>query len=273
MMVMKYKRVTRNAMTVMELVLNRTQAVPKKSNGSCASAGSCCVPVVPSNSRKSQVSIMKENDKATKFYIGLSSCKLFYYLGTFLEDASPCTTPGKLLSHECLVMVLMSLRLNLGLEDLLYRYGVSLPRFSDNFQKWIDKMFASMICLITWPSREIIQSNMPQILKELYPNTRCIVDCSEIFIQSTCSYKARAQTYSNYNKHNTVKFLVGITPNGGISFLSKCWGGRATDKFSTQNFGFRQLVENRDFTIADRGFDIADDLGVFGACLEVPPFT
>ena len=31
----------------------------------------CCVPVVPNNSRNCQVSIMKENDEATKFYTGL----------------------------------------------------------------------------------------------------------------------------------------------------------------------------------------------------------
>ena len=73
----------------------------------------CCVPVVPNNSRKSQVSIIKENDEATKFYTGLSSWKLFDYLATFLEDACPCTTQGKLLSHESLLMVLMRLRLNL----------------------------------------------------------------------------------------------------------------------------------------------------------------
>ena len=74
---------------------------------------------------------------------------------------------------------------------------------------------------------------MPQIFKDLYPKVRCIIDCSEIFTERPYAYQARAQTYSNYKKHNTVKFLVGITPCGAISFLSKCWGGRATDKFIT----------------------------------------
>ena len=232
----------------------------------------CCVPV-PDSSRKSQVSIIKENDKATKFYTGLSSWKLFDYLDTFLQDACPCSTPGKLLSSECLLMVLMRLRLNLRVEDLSYRFGISLTTASDNFQRGIEKMFACMKCLIIWPSRDIVRSNMPQIFEELYPKTTCIIDCSEIFIERPCSYKARAQTYLNYKKHNTVKFLLGITPNGAISFLSKCWGGRATDKFIIQNCGFLQLVEHGDLMLADRGFDIADDLGVFGTSLEVPPYT
>ena len=66
---------------------------------------------------------------------------------------------------------------------------------------------------------------------------------------------------------------MGITPNGAISFLSKCWDGRATGKFLIQNCGFLHLVEHGDLMLADRGFDIADDLGVFGASLEVPPYT
>ena len=96
---------------------------------------------------------------------------------------------------------------------------------------------------------------------------------SEIFIERPSSYLARAKTYSNYKKHNTVKFLIGITPCGAISFLSKCWGGRATDKCITQNSGFLDLVEYGDVILADRGFDISDDLSLYGARLEIPAFT
>jgi len=39
----------------------------------------------------------------------------------------------------------------------------------------------------------------------------------------------RAQTWSNYKKHNTVKFLIGVTPQGTIDFISKGWGGRVSD--------------------------------------------
>lgn len=115
--------------------------------------------------------------------------------------------------------------------------------------------------------------NMPQIFKDFYPRTRCIIDCYEIFIERPCAYQARAKTYSNYKKHNTVKFLVDITPNGAISFLSKCWGGRATDKCIVQNSGFLDLVEYGDLILADRGFDIYEDLGLYGARLEIPAFT
>ena len=34
-----------------------------------------------------------------------------------------------------------------------------------------------------------------------------------------------------------MKFLIGITTQGVISFISKAWGGRVSDKYLTDNSG------------------------------------
>ena len=143
-----------------------------------------------------------------------------------------------MLPADCLLMVLMRLTLNLQLEDLAYRFSISMSAASEIFQKWIDLLFAKLRFLIVWPSQETAWKNMPQIFKDLFPHTRCIIDCVDIFIERPYSYKARAQTYSNYKNHNTIKCLIGITPNGADSFISKCWGGRATDKHIAHHSGF-----------------------------------
>ena len=36
----------------------------------------------------------------------------------------------------------------------------------------------------------------------------------------------RAQTWSNYN---TVKFLIGISLHGAVTYISKAWGGHVSD--------------------------------------------
>ena len=106
---------------------------------------------------------------------------------------------------------------------------------------------------------------MPLIYKQLYPICRCIIDCSEFFIETASNFRARAQTYSTHKKHNTVKFLIAITPCGTISFLSDCWGG--------SNSEILDLLEPGDTVLADRGFTIAEDVILDGANLEIPAFT
>ena len=77
------------------------------------------------------------------------------------------------------------------------------------------------------------------------------------------SLKARAQTFSNYKKHNTVKFLIGITPQGSVAFISKGWGGRASDVYITENCGLLTKLLPGDMILADRGFTVQDTAGLY----------
>ena len=106
------------------------------------------------------------------------------------------------------------------------------------FHLWIDVLAVNMKSLIKWPDRGMIVSNLPQCFKPRYSKAVCIIDCSEIFIQRSTAFTARSQTYSSYKSHNTVKFLVAISPTGTVTFVSKCWGGRVTDKQLTVESGF-----------------------------------
>ena len=84
--------------------------------------------------------------------------------------------------------------------------------------------------------------------------------------------KARAATWSNYKHHNTVKVLLGITPQSVISFVSDSWGGRVSDKYLTENCGILRKLLPGDILLADRGFDIRESVGVMQALLHVPAF-
>ena len=65
-----------------------------------------------------------------------------------------------------------------------------------------------------------------------------MIDCTEIFIERLQNQLARAQVYSNYKSHNTVKYLIRITPAGAVSFLFYGWGGRVSDRMIILNAGF-----------------------------------
>ena len=68
-----------------------------------------------------------------------------------------------------------------------------------------------------------------------------------------------------------IKFLVGIYPHGFITFLSDCYDSRALDKYITKDSGFYNLLERGNEVIADRGFQIKEELLLHFWSLEVPP--
>ena len=90
----------------------------------------------------------------------------------------------------------------------------------------------------------------------------CIIDCTEIFIERPLNLLARAQTFSNYKKHNMVKLLIGITPIGCISFVSKAWGGRVSNSELTRSSGIFSKLCPGGVIKADRGFCLQEDLGL-----------
>lgn len=66
-----------------------------------------------------------------------------------------------------------------------------------------------------------------------------------------------------------MKYLIGITPQGSVAFISDGWGGRVSDKHLTEE---RNLLPG-DVILADRGFDIAESVGLFCARIKIPAFT
>ena len=71
---------------------------------------------------------------------------------------------------------------------------------------------------------------MPDSFRQKYPSTRVIIDGTEFHIEKLANPNVQASTWSNYKNTNTLKLLVGVTPNGVICFLSNLWGGRISDK-------------------------------------------
>lgn len=86
---------------------------------------------------------------------------------------------------------------------------------------------------------------MPMDFKRKFSRCVVIIDCFEIFMERPATLMARAQTWSNYKQHNTCKFLIGITPQGTISFISKAWGSHACDVHITENCGILEKNEKR----------------------------
>ena len=158
-------------------------------------------------------------------------------------------------------MTLIKLKLDAQHQDLSYRFNVSLSTVSRIFSAWMVALDVRLAPLINWLEREDLWRTMPQCFKHSFGNkTTVIIDCFEVFINRPSNLLAREKTWSSYKHHNTVKVLIGITPQGTISYVSQAWGGRTSDKFLTLNCGILNKLLPGDLVLADRGFTMAESL-------------
>ena len=215
---------------------------------------------------------IKDTNAKIFFFTGLQSLQMVMWLLDIVKR-STLVLKGGLSWENHLLLVLMKVRLGLTNRDLAYRFGLPFSTVSKILRDWIPMLSSIVKPLIMWPSKDAVRANMPKCFKPKFRNCRCIIDCTEIFIERTHNLKARAETWSNYKHQNTMKYLIGITPAGAISFLSSGWGGRASDKVITLESGILGKLEHGDEILADRGFLVREDLASVGATLRIPSFT
>ena len=73
----------------------------------------------------------------------------------------------------------------------------------------------------------------------------------------------QSATWSEYKHHNTVKFV-----NSGITFISKAYTERLSDKKITLDSGFLDLFTT---IMADKSFNLIDECTARNIYFEVPP--
>lgn len=229
---------------------------------------------------------IQDSDEKIMFYTGLPSFLIFNSLFlTLIEfgadklcSAKPNTFKNdtgkkrKLRSVDEFLLVMMRLRLGLLVKDLEYRFKISGSSVSKIFNSWIVFMYKYLQSLVYLPKLEVLQKSIPSCFTH-FRDTRIILDCTEIFIQTPSSLENKSVTYSNYKSHNTFKVLVGVSMTGATVFVSKLWGGSASDVQITRESSLLQMLEKGDAVMVDKGFiHLKSDLKKLGVKLYCPPF-
>lgn len=214
------------------------------------------------------------NDEKVKFLTGLQSFSVLITIFNFLKGHLNTSVNAALTEAQQLLLTLFRLRLNLNTQFLGYLFGIHQSTASRIFNLVVDVMYSRLVpSLIFWPSKEDIYTSMPMCFQMTFPKCVSIIDCFELFCERSSDFKAKAQTYSSYKSHNTVKYLISVTPQGFVSFLSKGWGGRTSDKHVVENSGYVNNLLQGDVILADRGFNIEATIALYGAKLHIPAFT
>ena len=221
---------------------------------------------------KFKESIFENNTEKVRFFTGLPSYTILIGLFSFIKPEMKETQ--SMSKFQQYLLTLMRLRLNLPLQLLAHIFSVNIATISRIFNDVIDIMnFYLVPGLVMWPDREELRKTLPISFRRKFKNCACIIDCFEIFIERPSDLEARTDTFSNYKSHNTGKYLIGITPQGVISFISRGWGGRTSDITLTENCGLLNNLLPGDVMLADRGFMVQDLVAAYNAELKIPAFT
>ncbi|XP_056311273.1 uncharacterized protein si:cabz01071907.1 [Danio aesculapii] len=144
-------------------------------------------------------------------------------------------------------------------------FEVSLVTVNRVILTWTSYLHQVLESLPLWMSREQVQATMPDKTKLVYPQLRVILHCTEI------SCEAASIQSETLKDHTNFKALIGISPCGVVTFVSKLYPGSISDAEITHRSHIVQLLQPGDKVMADEGFQIEEILSEVGATLLVPP--
>lgn len=142
--------------------------------------------------------------------------------------------------------------------DLQINMACPVHELRSSFSKFVPLIARQLEPLIHWPSPESTRRCLPVPFRARYSAVVSIIDAFEIEIEKPSDSITQSMTWSSYKSANTIKYLVSITPDGLINFVSIGYGGRISDLLLTTESGFLEKLPPNKFVMTDRGFKHLD---------------
>ena len=159
----------------------------------------------------------------------------------------------KLSNLDQLVFFYHFCKSNVTFNSLAVHYDLPAAYLSKAFDNMEEILFEHASKNIWWLSKEESFSTMPASMKENCPDHRATFDCFEVKTEVPSKVSQNILGYSNYKSGHTLKVL-GVTSSCGLfQFMSKAYGGRATDSQIVVGSGVLNKIENKDVVYTDKG--------------------
>ncbi|XP_065683771.1 uncharacterized protein LOC136096454 [Hydra vulgaris] len=195
----------------------------------------------------------------------------------FSPASKPSSTgkPGparQLFVEDEVLLTLMRIRLDSPLQDLAFRFKISVSHVSRILTTFITLLARELEPLIYWPApEETLSFTHPHFIGD-FVYVEGIGDCTEQTIQKPANAKAQYQTYSSYKSRNTLKKLIFCTKGGSISFVSKGYSGSSSDRFITKDCNVARRFTPGFIALFDKGFNVQDLFLSRQVKAVIPPF-
>jgi len=222
--------------------------------------------------------LLKDNKSQFSHHTGFPDTATFTCVLDFASRFSPLVPSRKttlLSTEDQLLITLMKLRHNFTHKHLALLFNLGTATITYITSKWIDLLhellFVGIMHAGGIPSRQKNLGSMPKAF-ESFQGARITLDCTEIQCAvprgSMCDQSA---TFSHYKQRNTFKALLGVAPNGTITFVSELYPGSTSDKQIVVHSKVLDQMVPGDLVLADKGFLLHDILPQ-GVSASIPPF-
>lgn len=203
-------------------------------------------------SRIYQFQTYTEDPEKVPFYTGLPNLEVLTLVFSLVSEYMNSNSKTLSKEEEFLICI-VKLRMNYLFKDIAYHLNVSLSTVQKSFHSTLDVLYARLQFLVRWPTRENLRQSMPQCFRRDFgQKVVVIMDCFELFTERPSGALNKVYTFSNYKHHQTIKYLIGIAPQGVVTFISEGWGGRTSDKHLTEKSGVLNNLLPGDIVMVDR---------------------
>lgn len=177
-----------------------------------------------------------DNNKKVVFYTGLSTRCLLKTIFSFIKPYLRVGGNSTLSPFQQLIVTLIRLCLNLQIQDIGYIFSVHNSTISSTFLHVIDVLYVKFKPLNRWPDCHILRKIMSMAFRRHFPSCveTSIVLKSFWINPQVCLLGHKRILPINITILSSI-YLIGVTPQSTVSFISNGWSGRTNDKYLTEH--------------------------------------
>ena len=114
--------------------------------------------------------------------------------------------------------------------ELSFLFDIQRVTAGRIFSTWLNFLYYQIKEIDLFLPKEIVDEYIPEDFKRKFPRTRIILDATEVKIQKPQKVLDQRSTWSTYKNANTLKSMIGISPKGVTTYVSRAYGGSASDR-------------------------------------------
>ncbi|KAM4559396.1 uncharacterized protein PAE49_013822 isoform 2-T2 [Odontesthes bonariensis] len=213
---------------------------------------------------------LRNDAEKVKFYTGLPNYFVLETVMWLLAPHMDGMKNVKLSKFQQLLLTLMRLRLDLRNQDLAYRFGAKVGTVTRTVHRMVNIMSSTLVpTAVFWPSRAELRKNLPASLRASHPDCAVIIDCFTVPFEEEQPQGGLSGPHGVGSSCNTLKYLIGVAPQGVVTFVSRGVMGNVSDKSLAEGCGFLCKLLPGDVVLATRNLDIGESVAARGALFKI----